>query len=176
MVMRRLLLFVLLIILLLPLAADETAEFPSATVYMQGVIEPQDLVISIFDETGQELGSDNTVISIEFPSTEQWEVTCTLYFKYTAKLASATVGKLTFVPSDLIMDELNQLPVSIELTSENIYSKVENANTFNTTFLAGSQDDVAIGHLTLRITKQSSDVFSSGLYTGSFSINYTEGS
>ncbi|MGH0052568.1 MAG: hypothetical protein ACQ5SW_04175 [Sphaerochaetaceae bacterium] len=172
--MKRLLLACMFLLLLVPLAAEEAPRFPSATVYMLGVIEPRDLEIAIYNEEGEELSGDEALLRFEFPSLETWEVTQSLYFRYSSHLSKATVGKLTFSISDLEKDEANRLRTTLELKSENLSTSVENGDTFTTTFPAGAQNDVDIGKLTLKIIKRSEDVFSAGSYSGSFSINYTE--
>ncbi len=166
----------MLLFFVLPLAAEDPPRLPSATVYMQGVIEPRDLRIFIYNEAGEELTGEDAMLSFEFPNLEEWELTQSLYFRYSSHLADPRVGKLIFLLSDLEKDEMNRLRTTLELESENIFTNVENGNTFSTRFSAGAQDDVAIGKLTLRIRKRTADVFSAGTYSGSFSINYTEGS
>jgi hypothetical protein len=174
--MKKLLLAGVLLFFVLPLAAEDPPRFPSATVYMQGVIEPKDLEISIYNEAGEELTGEDAILSFEFPNLEEWELTQSLYFKYSSHLAEPTVGKLIFSLTDLEMDEMNRLRTTLELESENFFTSVENGDTFTTRFSAGAQDDVPIGKLTLRIRKRASDVFSAGSYSGSFLINYADGS
>lgn len=174
--MKKVLLACILLFFVLPLAAEDPPRFPSAIVYMQGVIEPRDLRISIYNEAGEELSGEDAMLSFEFPNLEEWELTQSLYFKFSSRLAEATVGKLIFSITDLELDTLNRLRTTLELESESFFTSVENGNTFNTRFPAGAQEDVPIGKLTIRIRKRAADVFSAGNYSGSFFINYTEGS
>ncbi|MGE4452948.1 MAG: hypothetical protein AB7D92_00310 [Sphaerochaeta sp.] len=174
--MKKVFLACILLFFVLPLAAEDPPRFPSATVYMQGVIDQKDLQFAIYNEEGVELGGDEAMLSFEFPNLEEWELSQSLYFRYSSHLASPTMGKLIFSLSDLQMNEMNRLRTTLELESENISTIVENGDTFHTRFPAGAQNDVSIGKLTLIITKRAADVFSAGTYSGSFSINYTEGS
>lgn len=174
--MKKLLAIPLLLLLLLPLGSEDMPKFPAATVYLVGVIQPKDLEISIYNEAGEQLTREDAVLSFEFPNLEEWEVSQAIYFRYTSKLNKQKAGKLIFQIGNIALDEVNTLRTSLELTSENLLTFVENGNTFHTTFPAGSQNDIPIGKLTVRIRKGANDVFSAGVYAGSFTINYTEGS
>lgn len=174
--MKKLLSIVLLIILFLPLGAEEMPKFPAATVYLVGEIKPKDLAIRIYNEAGEELTREDALLSFVFPNIEEWEVSQSIYFRYSSHLAKQKAGKLIFQIGDLSLDDVNSLLTSLELTSENLLTFVENGDTFHTTFPAGPQDDVPIGKLTVKLRKRAEDVFSAGMYAGSFMINYTEGS
>ncbi|MGE4583917.1 MAG: hypothetical protein AB7C91_04655 [Sphaerochaeta sp.] len=174
--MRKLLILSLMLCLWFPLFAEDAPKFPKATVYLVGVIEPKDLEISIYNEEGDQLTAEDAQLVFDFPNLEEWEVTKSLYFKYSAHLTKQTVGKLIFEVADLSLDDANTLRTSLELASENLLTRVENGNTFNTTFLAGNQENVAMGKLTVRVQKRADDVYTAGTYAGSFTINYTEGS
>ncbi|MDD3424416.1 hypothetical protein [Sphaerochaeta sp.] len=174
--MKKLLSIVLLIILFLPLGAEEMPKFPAATVYLVGEIKPKDLAIRIYNEAGEELTREDALLSFVFPNIEEWEVSQSIYFRYSSHLAKQKAGKLIFQIGDLSLDDVNSLRTSLELTSENLLTFVENGDTFHTTFPAGPQDDVPIGKLTVKLRKRAEDVFSAGTYAGSFMINYTEGS
>ncbi|MDD3456659.1 hypothetical protein [Sphaerochaeta sp.] len=174
--MKKLLAIVLLIPLFLPLVADEMPKFPAATVYLVGEIKPKDLAIRIYNEAGEELTREDALLSFVFPNIEEWEVSQSIYFRYSSHLAKQKAGKLIFQIGDLSLDDVNSLRTSLELTSENLLTFVENGDTFHTTFPAGPQDDVPIGKLTVKLRKRAEDVFSAGTYAGSFMINYTEGS
>lgn len=174
--MKKLLSIVLLIILFLPLGAEEMPKFPAATVYLVGEIKPKDLAIRIYNEAGEELTREDAMLSFVFPNIEEWEVSQYIYFRYSSHLAKQKAGKLIFQIGDLSLDDVNSLRTSLELTSENLLTFVENGDTFHTTFPAGPQDDVPIGKLTVKLRKRAEDVFSAGTYAGSFMINYTEGS
>ena len=174
--MKKLLSIVLLIILLLPLGAGEMPKFPAATVYLVGEIKPKDLAIRIYNEAGEELTREDALLSFIFPNLEEWEVSQSIYFRYSSHLVRQKAGKLIFRIGDLFLDDVNALRTTLELTSENLLTFVENGDTFHTTFPVGPQDDVPIGKLTVKLRKRAEDVFSAGMYAGSFMINYTEGS
>lgn len=176
MYMKKLLVILLLFVLLLPLGAEEMPKFSAATVYLVGEIKPKDLVIRIYNEAGEELTREDALLNFEFPNLEEWEVSQALYFRYSSHLAKQKAGRLIFAIDDLALDDYNRLWTTLELTSENLLTFVENGNTFHTTFPAGPQDDVPIGKLTVKLRKRAEDVFSAGTYAGSFMINYTEGS
>lgn len=174
--MKKLLGFLLILLsLITPLSAAESP-FPAATVYLVGQIESKDLKVAVYNEEGVELSSEDALLSFEFPNLEEWEVSHSLYFKYSSNLPYQSAGRLIFEIGNLAMDEVNTLSTSLELTSESLMTRVENGNAFNTTFLPGLQSDTPIGKLTVRLNKRADDVFSAGTYAGSFTINYTEGS
>ena len=174
--MKKLIAFLLASLMLLPLVAQELPRFPSATVRLVGVIEPKDLEIFIYNEAGDQLTAEEAFMNFEFPAVEEWEVEHSLHLKYSSHLATQRVGKLIFEASDLEMDEANRLRTTLELVSEDRMTRVENGDTFRTTFLGGAQQEVPIGRLTVRIRKRAEDVFSAGAYAGAFSITYSEGS
>ena len=174
--MKKLLGILLIIFgMIAPLSAAESP-FPAATVYLVGQIEAKDLRIAVFNEEGVELSSEDALLSFEFPNLEEWEVSRSLYFKYSSNLPNQSAGRLIFEVGALALDEVNTLSTNLELTSENLMTRVENGNTFNTTFLPGAQTDVPIGKLTVKLNKRADDVFTAGTYAGSFTINYNEGS
>lgn len=174
--MKKLLGILLILLgLMIPLSAGESP-FPAATVYLVGRIEAKDLRIAVFNEEGEELSREDALLSFEFPNLEEWEVSRSLYFKYSAHLPRQTAGRLIFEVVNLVLDDVNTLSTTLELASENLMTRVENGNTFNTTFLPGAQTDVPIGKLTVKLNKRVDDVFTAGTYAGSFTINYTEGS
>ena len=72
--MKKLLAIVLLILLLLPLGADEMPKFPAATVYLVGEIKPKDLAIRIYNEAGEELTREDALLSFVFPNLEEKSV------------------------------------------------------------------------------------------------------
>nr|WP_319473312.1 hypothetical protein [uncultured Sphaerochaeta sp.] len=72
--MKKVFLACMLLFFVLPLAAEEPPRFPRATVYMQGVIEPRDLRITIYNEVGEELSGEDAILSFEFPNLEEWEL------------------------------------------------------------------------------------------------------
>lgn len=127
--MKKLLLACILLFFVLPLSAEDPPRFPSATVYMQGVIESRDLAFSIYNEAGEELSGEDAMLSFEFPNLEEWELTQSLYFKFSSHLAEPTVGKLIFSISDLEMNEMNRLRTTLELESENFFSPVWRTET-----------------------------------------------
>ena len=174
--MKKLVAIFLTSLILLPLIAQDLPKFPSASVKLVGVIQPRDLRISIYNEAGDVLSPEEAFMTFEFPAVEEWEVEHSLFFRYSSHLPTQRVGKLIFEVTDLEMNEMNRLRTSLELTSENLLTRVENGDTFRTTFLNGAQDEVPIGKLTVRIRKRAEDVFSAGAYAGAFSINYSEGS
>ena len=174
--MKKLLAISLLLLLLLPLGAEDMPKFPAATVYLVGVIQPKDLAIAIYNEAGEELTREDALLSFEFPNLEEWEVSQALYFRYSSHLSKQKAGKLIFEIGNLSLDDANALRTTLELSSESLLTFVENGDTFHTTFPAGPQNDVPIGKLTVKIRKRADDIFSAGTYAGSFSINYTEGS
>lgn len=176
--MKKVLGIILHMMMLLPLIGADSSmpKYSAVTVYMSGVIEPQDLSIIILNENGDELESDAALISFEFPNLEEWEVSQTLYFQYSSRLLKQRSGKLIFRVEDLALDEVNVLKTDLELVSENRMTTIENGNTFNTVFLPGVQQNVPIGKLVVKIRKRSADVFSTGVYKGTFTIDYTEGS
>lgn len=174
--MKKLLGILLIIFwMITPLSAAESP-FPAATVYLVGQIEAKDLRIAVFNEEGMELSSEDALLSFEFPNLEEWEVSQSLYFKYSSNLPYQSAGRLIFEVGNLALDEVNTLSTNLELTSESLMTRVENGNAFNTTFLPGAQSEVPIGKLTVRLNKRADDVFTAGTYAGSFTINYTEGS
>jgi hypothetical protein len=183
------LLIISLLLLLTPVVADAT--FPSipaaATVKMIGIIEPREVEIFVENEAGAELSRDNAFIEFNFPDLEEWEVSQTLTFSYSSHLAKRKKGTLSFEIGDIRLDgsdNYNVLAVSVELEAsktpmdsiEGALTKIPIENTFATTFIEGRQDKTPIGTLTIRIRKRSGDVFSAGIYRGTFSMNFTEGS
>ena len=157
-------------------ASDAVSVSPNkAVVYMKGLIESVSTKINAYDEFGVELDQDTTLLTFDFPSTEVWEVSKSIHFKYTSNLPTGTYGKLSFVIADLQLNEDNTLRTSLELESEHLMTRVEGGNTFTITFLPGTQKDRDIGKLTVRVNKQANDIFTAGSYRGSFSVNYTDG-
>ncbi len=174
--MKKVLLTVCFVLLLLPLAADSTtSNFTPATVVLSGVIQPKDLSISIFNEVGEEVTAESAFLNFEFPALEEWEVSRSLSFTYSSQLSKQTSGTLSFEIGSLALDDQNSIKPSVELVSDDRNTHIENGTSFATTFLAGYQEDVPIGTLTVRIEKRAADVFTAGAYTGNFSIKYTEG-
>ena len=157
-------------------AAEVVSISPNqAVVYLKGIIGSVSTEINAFDEFGEELDQDTAILTFDFPSTEVWEVSKAIHFKYTSNLSTGTYGRLSFVISDLQLNEANTLRTSLELASEHLMTRVEGGNTFSITFLPGSQIDRNIGKLTVKVNKEANDIFTAGSYTGSFSVNYTDG-
>lgn len=175
--MKKLLGVILVLSISLSLFASEAvSNLPNqATVYLKGVIGSTSTQINVFDEYGVELDQDSAILTFDFPSTEAWEFSKSIHFKYTSNLSTATYGKLRFEVSDLQLNEVNTLRTSLELGSEDLMTRVEGGNTFTITFRPGSQKDREIGKLTVKIQKQADDIFTAGSYKGSFSVIYTDG-
>ncbi|MFA6682007.1 MAG: hypothetical protein WCS35_08230 [Sphaerochaeta sp.] len=146
-----------------------------AVVYLKGLIGSVPTEINAFDEFGKELDQDTAMLTFDFPATDAWEVSKSIHFKYTSNLTTGTYGRLSFVISDLQLNESNTLRTSLELASEHHMTRVEGGNTFTITFLPGSQIDRNIGKLTVKVNKEANDIFTAGSYSGSFSVNYTDG-
>jgi len=157
-------------------ASDAVSISPNqAVVYLKGLIGSISTKINAYDEFGAELDQDTAVLTFDFPATEVWEVSKSIHFKYTSNLPTGTYGRLSFVISDLQLDERNTLRTSLELASEHIMTRVEGENTFSITFLPGTQKDRDIGKLTVKVNKGANDIFTAGSYKGSFSVTYTDG-
>ena len=157
-------------------AVDANSSLPNqAVVYLKGMIGSISTKINAFDESGVELDQDTAILTFDFPSTEVWEVSKSVHFKYTSNLTTGTYGRLSFAISDLQLNETNTLRTSLELATEHIMTRVEGGNTFTITFLPGAQKDRDIGKLTVKVNKEANDIFTSGSYRGSFSVNYTDG-
>jgi len=177
-VMKKLLgVFLLLTILSFSLfASDAVSISPNqAVVYLKGLIGSVSTKINAYDEFGAELDQDTAVLTFDFPATEVWEVSKAIHFKYTSNLPTGTYGRLSFVISDLQLNDTNTLRTSLELASEHIMTRVEGGDTFSITFLPGTQNDREIGKLTIKVKKEANDIFTAGSYKGSFSVNYTDG-
>lgn len=175
--MKKMLGVILVISISLSLfASDAVTISPNhAVVYLKGVIGSMSTKISAYDEFGMELDQDSAVLNFDFPSTEAWEVSKSIHFKYTSNLLTGTYGRLSFTISDLQLNEVNSLRTTLELTSEHVMTRVEGGNTFAITFLPGTQKDTNIGKLTVKVSKKIYDIFTAGSYKGSFSVNYTDG-
>jgi len=157
-------------------ASDAVSISPNqAVVYLKGLIGSVSTTINVFDELGEELDQDTAILTFDFPATDVWEVSKAVHFKYTSNLPTGTYGRLSFTISDLQLNESNILRTSLELVSEHLMTRVEGGNTFTITFLPGSQKDVNIGKLTVKVNKEANDIFIAGSYKGSFSVNYTDG-
>ena len=157
-------------------ASDAVSISPNqAVVYLKGLIGSVSTTINVYDESGMELDQDTAILTFDFPVTEVWEISKSIHFKYTSNLSTGTYGRLSFVISDLQLNEGNTLRTSLELTSEHIMTRVEGGETFSITFLPGSQKDVNIGKLTVKVNKGVNDIFTAGSYRGSFSVTYTDG-
>jgi hypothetical protein len=146
-----------------------------AVVYLKGLIGSISTTINAYDEFGVELDQDTAVLTFDFPTTEVWEVSKSIHFKYTSNLPTGSYGRLTFVVSDLQLNEINTLRTSLELASEHVMTRVGGDNTFSITFLPGAQKDRDIGKLTIKVNKGANDIFTAGSYRGSFSVIYTDG-
>lgn len=175
--MKKLLGVILLLSISLSLFSAEAVSISpnQAVVYLKGLIGSVSTKINAYDESGTELDQDTAMLTFDFPATEAWEVSKSIHFKYTSNLATGTYGRLSFAISDLQLNEANTLRTSLELASEHLMTRVEGGNTFTITFLPGSQIDREIGKLTVKVSKQTNDLFTSGSYRGSFSVNYTDG-
>lgn len=174
--MKRVIVTICFALLLLPLMADApTNSFTPATVVLSGVIQPKDLSISIYNEVGELVTVDTAFLNFEFPALEEWQVSRSLSFKYSSQLSKQTSGILSFEVGSLTLDDQNTLRPTVELVSNDRNTRIENGTSFATTFLAGYQEDVPIGTLTVRVEKRAADIFTAGAYSGNFSINYTEG-
>lgn len=157
-------------------AADAVFITPThAVVYLKGLIGSVSTKISAYDEYGMELDQDSAILSFDFPATEAWEISKVVHFKYTSNLPTGTYGKLTFNITDLRLNDINTLRTTMELASEHIMTQVEGANTFAITFLPGAQKDREIGSMTVKVQKKANDLFTAGSYSGSLSVNYTDG-
>ena len=168
---------VLSICICFPLSASDAISISpnQAVVYLKGMIGSISTTINAFDELGVELDQDNAILTFDFPATEVWEVSKSIHFKYTSNLPTGTYGRLSFEISDLQLNDTDTLRTSLELASEHLMTRVEGGNTFSITFLPGSQINREIGKLTIKVNKQADDIFTAGSYTGSFSVNYTDG-
>ncbi len=166
----------LLSISFLLFAAEAVSISPNqAVVYLKGLIGSVSTEINAFNELGEQLDQDTALLTFEFPSSETWEVSKSVHFKYTSNLPIDSYGRLSFSITDLQLNEVNTLRTSLELTTEHRRTKVEGGNTFSIIFLPGSQKDVNIGKLTVKVNKNANDIFTAGSYKGSFSVNYTDG-
>lgn len=146
-----------------------------AVVFLKGMIGSTSTKISAYDEYGLELNQDSAILTFDFPAVEAWEVSQSIYFKYTSNLQSITYGRLSFSISDLQLNEANALRTMLILESEDALIRVEGGDTFLITFLPGSQKDRDIGKLTVKVSKKREDIFTAGAYKGSFSVQYTDG-
>jgi hypothetical protein len=143
-----------------------------AVVSLNGTVTIQDVTIDMYYDTGiKEEGSEGSLVFV-FPSTDTWQVEQSVSFKYSSNLTEEGRGSLSFSVTPLQKNETNQLNTSLVLTGSD-QSSVMDGNTFTIGFLSGLQEDIDIGTLTVFVTKTSSDIFASGLYTGSISISYT---
>lgn len=150
------------------------ASLPSeAVVYLNGTISAKDITIDMYYENGTKEEGNEGSLEFLFPSSDTWQVEQSVYFKYSSNLASAGRGSLSFSSTSLQKNETNMLNTSLVLESMNVMTSVREGNTFNIGFLSGVQEDVAIGKLSIVVTKNSTEVFSAGLYTGSITIIYT---
>lgn len=172
--MKKLIYLISLLLLCFTLSAVENT-LPKATVRLYGQIEPVETKIIVKNEVGEELEGPNLALDFDFPAISEWTVTRKLYFYYSSHLASSATGKLTFSVSNLENEGQDTLPTTLSLVPASTFSTYVDGTSFITSFLSGYQEEVEIGELTLRVQKTASDVFPSGTYTGSFSINYTDG-
>ncbi|MBI9093843.1 MAG: hypothetical protein JEY71_03065 [Sphaerochaeta sp.] len=175
--MKKILGIILILSISFSLFASDAVSFSpnQAVVYLKGLIGSISTKISAYDEFGVELDQDTAILTFDFPTTEVWEVSKSIYFKYTSNLPNGTYGRLSFVISDLQLDERHTLRTSLELVSEHQKTTVEGGNTFRIAFLPGTQKDRAIGKLTITVNKEVNDIFTAGSYRGSFSVTYTDG-
>ena len=148
---------------------------PKATVYLYGQIKPVETKIIVKNEVGEELEGNDLALDFDFPATSEWTVSRKLSFYYSSHLASAATGKLTFTVSNLENEGLNSLLTTFILVPASSFDTYTEGTSFITTFLSGYQEEVKIGDLTLRVQKTANDIFTAGVYSGSFSINYTDG-
>jgi len=171
-----LIIFLLLVLPVSFLLADDMPRFSPATVKLIGTINPRDLEIIVTNEADLELTSDDAVMEFIFPSLEQWEVSQSLNFYYSSHLAIEKKGTLSFQVDDLNLDKNNSLRISLELyNNNNANTRVEpSGSSFFVTFKEGVQNRTPIGTLTVKIRKNASDIYSAGMYRGFFSMNYTE--
>ncbi|AEV29788.1 hypothetical protein SpiGrapes_2001 [Sphaerochaeta pleomorpha str. Grapes] len=150
------------------------ASLPSeAVVFLNGTISVKDITIEMYYENGTK--EEGNVASLEFlfPSGDAWQVEQSVYFKYSSNLPVAGRGALSFTATPLQKNETNILNTSLVLESTNVMTSVREGDTFNIGFLSGVQQDIAIGKLTVVVTKTATDIFAAGVYNGSLTITYT---
>ena len=160
-----------LLILSVSLGAENLVS--NATVLLKASISVQDISIDMYYENGQKQEGIEGFLSFEFPATDTWQVEQSVYFTYSSNLAKTSRGVLGFTISPLKKNDGNILNTSIELESENLMTSIRDGNSFNIGFLSGPQTKVAIGKLTVVVSKTASQVFSSGLYSGSITLTFT---
>ncbi len=169
-----LIIFLLLVSPVFFLAANDMPGFPSATLKMIGTINPRDAEIIITNEEGIELTAEDAILTFDFPATEQWEVSQSLYFYYSSNLSQNKSGKLTFQIDDFSMSPTNSLRINLEVEDYNSTNPDPSGSSFNIFFENGPRKMKEIGKLTVRIRKNVTDIYSAGMYYGYFSMNYID--
>ncbi|WP_320129164.1 hypothetical protein [uncultured Sphaerochaeta sp.] len=170
--MKKYILGFCLLILSVSLGAENLVS--NATVSLKASIAVQDISIDMYYENGVKQDEEfDGLLSFEFPATDTWQVEQSVYFTYSSNVATTSRGVLSFTISPLKKNDGNILNTSIKLESENVMTSIRDGNSFNIGFLTGPQTKVAIGKLTVVVSKTSSQVFSSGLYSGSITLTFT---
>jgi hypothetical protein len=143
-----------------------------AIVKLNGAVSVKDIVIDMYYENGFKQDDAIGALSFVFPSTNTWEVEQSVYFKYSSNLASVANGTLSFSITSLEKNNQNILKTDLKLSSDNSSVLVRDGNTLDITFPTGLKEDVDLATLTVVITKTSTDVYATGIYTGLITLSY----
>jgi hypothetical protein len=143
-----------------------------AIVKLNGAVSVKDIVIDMYYENGIKQENSIGALDFVFPSTDTWEVEKSVYFKYSSNLASVANGSLSFSITPLEKNNQNILQTALKLTSDNSSVLVRDGNTLDIAFPAGLQEDVDLATVTVVVTKKSTDVYATGIYTGLITLAY----